>query len=428
MARFGILGRLLLIMLSALLALSAANLLLLRWQTVHHTRPAPFLRVRQFAADADLLAATPATSRPASLRALQTLGDQLLRLKVEDRSPDLTGFIHAPRLEAKLHGFAHTAAGATTLVYTSPTQANRSPQDKVEGFMALAVAKLPDGAYLSATPDLRPQRGAPTLFWAPTALWIGLSGAVVAVLAVYGAVRELRPLRRLAGSLDAFTGAAPTVSSVSAGAPEVRTLAAAIDAMQHRVSDLMRERTIMIGAVAHDLRTLLTRMQLRLLTLADEAVQTRFSADLDAMSKLIEDALAFARGVDAKLTRSPLDLSDLVATEIAEREALGGGLPIRTVLSDAFVEGDAAALRRVVANLIDNAMRFGRSRVQVTVLAEGKYVCLRVEDDGPGVPPEDRERVLTPFYRVESSQAARRAVPAWAWRSPAASLRPMAEA
>ena len=333
MARFGILGRLLLILLSALLALSATNLLILRWQDVHHTRPAPFLRVRQFAADADLLAATPATSRPALLRALRALGDQLLRLKVEDRAPDLTGFIHAPRLEAKLHGFAHTSTGAATQVYTSASQANRSPLDKVEGFMALAVTKLPDGAYLSATPNLQSQGGQPTLFGAPTALWIGLSGAVVAVLAVYGAIRELRPLRRLAGSLDAFTGAVPNLSSISASAPEVRALTAATEAMQHRVSELMRERTIMIGAVAHDLRTLLTRMQLRLLTLADEAVQARFSADLDAMSKLIEDALAFARGVDAKLTRCPLDLSDLVATEIAEREALGASLPIQTMLS-----------------------------------------------------------------------------------------------
>ena len=186
--------------------------------------------------------------------------------------------------------------------------------------MVLAVTRLPNGAYLSATPNLLSRGDAPALFGAPTALWIGLSGAAVAVLAVYGAVRELRPLRRLARSLDAFTGGAPTLSAVSAGAPEVRALTAAIEAMQHRVSDLMRERTIMIGVVAHDLRTLLTRMQLRLLTLADEAAQARCSADIDAMSTLTEDALALARGVDAKLTRGPLDLSDLVATEIAERE------------------------------------------------------------------------------------------------------------
>ena len=328
-----------------------------------------------------------------------------MRLKVDSHPPDLTGFIHAPRLEARLRGVARTATGVAVRVYTSADQTGRAPKDEVEGFMALAVADLPGGGYFSAVPNLQPQRGAPTLFGAPTSLWLGLSGALIAVLAVYGAVRELRPLRRLAGALDTFTGVAPTGSPVLAGAPEVRALAAAIDAMQHRVSDLMRERTIMIGAVAHDLRTLLTRMQLRILTLEDEAVQARFAADLDAMNKLIEDALAFARGVDVKLVRRPLDLSDLVATEVAEREALGGGLPIQADLSDAFVDGDAAALRRVVANLIDNAMRFGRSRVWVTALAEGDHVRLSVEDDGPGVPVGDRELVLTPFYRVESSRS-----------------------
>lgn len=399
-AHFGILGRLLLIVLSAVLSLSAASLLLLRWQTTRHPRPAPFLRVEQFAADADLLATVPAGSRPFALRAL---GSSPLQLRIEDRAPDIGKFIHAPRLEAKMRGFARTPTGAAAQAYTSAGQAHRAPQDRVEGFMALAVAALPDGRFLSATPNLRPEGG--PLLGAPTALWIGLSGAAVAALAVYGAIREMRPLRRLARSVDAFSGSASHAPLALRGAPEVQALAAAINAMQDRVSNLMRERTLTIGAVSHDLRTLLTRMQLRVLALDDPAPRARFTADLDAMSALIEDALAFARGVDPKLPRKPVDLADLAATEIAEREAVGAPLPIETALSDAPVVGDAAALRRVVANLIENAARFGRGRIRVTARDDGRHVLLRVEDDGPGVPPEDRERVLAPFYRVEGSRS-----------------------
>ena len=155
------------------------------------------------------------------------------------------------------------------------------------------------------------------------------------------------------------------------GAPDVRALAAAIAAMQQRISLLLRERTLMVGAISHDLRTFLTRLQLRVMSLADETMRTRCVADLDAMNVLIADALAYARGSDVALEHQSLDLADIAATEIAEREAVGAGLPIEACLADARILGDRVALRRVVANLLDNATRYGRSRLRVTVALAG---------------------------------------------------------
>ena len=404
MARLGILGRLLLIFLSALLTLGAVGLLLLRWQETHppHGHPGPFLRVRQAAADIDLLAGSAVSTWPAELRAL---GDQPLRLRLAERPPSVAGLIAAPRLEAKLRTFARTVAAAETRVYTSPDQSHRDPRDGVEGYMARAVAALPDGRYLVAEPVIDLRSGGPVLFGLPTGLWLGVCGAAVATLAVYGAAHETHPLRALARSLDAFDGAAPCAVAEPAGAPDVQALTAAVNAMQQRVAALVRERTLMLGAVSHDLRTLLTRLQLRVLSLGDEDVRQRFANDLEAMRALIDDALAFARGADVGVARRRLDLADLVASEVAEREAVGAPLPIGTHLCDAPVLGDPAALRRVIANLLENASSFGRTRIRVTVEAHGAQVRLAVGDDGPGVPLAERAAVLLPFHRVEGSRS-----------------------
>ena len=140
------------------------------------------------------------------------------------------------------------------------------------------------------------------------------------------------------------------------------------------------------------------------MSLADETMRARCVADLDAMNVLIADALAYARGSDVALEHQSLDLADIAATEIAEREAVGAGLPIEACLADARILGDRAALRRVVANLLDNATRYGRSRLRVTVALAGGRAHLVVEDDGPGIPPAERSAVVLPFYRVEASR------------------------
>ena len=400
MVRAGLLSRLLLILLSSFLALAAASLFLLRWQDVHGRRraPAPFLRVEQTAAIADAMAASP---RAAWSRIADAVGAASLRVQVADRAPPVGALIAAPRLEAKLHGFGSSSVSAAMRVYTSRHEERRSPRDGVEGFMARAVGPLPDGRVLVVDAVIGPDRGSGLPLGLPYGVWMGLFGAMVAALAVYGTARETRPVHALARALDRFDGVAPMIVAEPRRASDLQSLTLAVNAMQRRVASLVGERMLMIGAISHDLRTLLTRLQLRIVALP-ETERARLAADLETMRDILDDVLAFSRGVDIGLARSPMDLSDLVASEVAENEAVGVRLPIGTRLADAPVVGDSTALRRVVANLLDNALKFGRTRVIVEVRREGDTIRLSVADDGPGVPAAERRSVLLPFHRLEA--------------------------
>ena len=193
--------------------------------------------------------------------------------------------------------------------------------------------------------------------------------------------------------------------SAPSGAPEIRRLAQAVQGMQERISGLMAERTLLIGAISHDLKTYLTRLRLRAEGVAEAGLRDRLVADLDAMTDLLETSLGFARGTAVEAARAPVDLADLVAVEVAEHAAQGVNIGLTgEEVRDATVAGDALALRRVVANLIGNAVKFGRSSVAVAVRRAGTVCQIIVEDDGPGIPESERAAIFSPYYRVERSR------------------------
>ena len=124
------------------------------------------------------------------------------------------------------------------------------------------------------------------------------------------------------------------------------------------------------------------------------------------MTALIDTSLGFARGTAIGVTRAEVDLADLVAAEVAEQAAQG--IAIRLIgeeVEDAVTVGDAVALRRVIANLIENAVKFSRSTVAVAVRRRSAICEIVVEDDGPGIPEAERAAVFSPFYRVERSRS-----------------------
>ncbi len=175
--------------------------------------------------------------------------------------------------------------------------------------------------------------------------------------------------------------------------------------MQERIVGLMGERSMLIGAISHDLKTYLTRMRLRAERVVEPERRDRLVEDVDAMTALIETSLGFARGTSAEVGRAPVDLADIVAVEVAEHAAQGARISLSgEEVPDATVAGDAVALRRVVANLIGNAVKFGRSSVAVVVRRVGTACEVVVEDDGPGIPEDERSAVFSPYYRVERSR------------------------
>ena len=129
-------------------------------------------------------------------------------------------------------------------------------------------------------------------------------------------LREVQPLRRLTASISRFDGTAPGRWVWGGGAPDLRRLAETVHGMQTKVASLLAERSLLVGTISHDLKTYLTRLRLRVESVAEESLRERMVIDVEAMTELIETALAFARGTASSGSGGPVDLGDLVATEV----------------------------------------------------------------------------------------------------------------
>jgi signal transduction histidine kinase len=164
----------------------------------------------------------------------------------------------------------------------------------------------------------------------------------------------------------------------------------------------MRQRTQTIAAIAHDLRTPLTRLRFRA-EQAPEALRDRMAADVEEMDALIGQAMAFVRGEQQAERREPLDLS-VLAADCAQGFAETGA-EVRFDGPDALpVLGDPAGLRRALANLIDNAVKFA-GNAEVSATRDGPFAVVTVADRGPGLPAEELETAFEPFRRGERSRS-----------------------
>ena len=243
------------------------------------------------------------------------------------------------------------------------------------------------------------------LWWQRTLLWFGLSVLVVIPAAYLFA-------RRLAAPITAFSAAAERLgrdpgaellAPAGPGGPAELTAAiAAFNEMQERLRRYVHDRTDMIAAIAHDLRTPLTRLRFRV-EQAPDALAVKMQYDIDQMEAMIAATMAFVRDATHQGAREKLELASLVDTIANEMADTG-----RDVMADTeppvVVYGDPMALRRLVTNLLDNAVKFG-ARARARVYVEGQTAVVVVDDDGPGVPPDQQERVFEPFHRGERSRS-----------------------
>jgi signal transduction histidine kinase len=413
MSRVSLLGRIMLLLLGALSLLVLGTVAVDRWQRSQEVSPykTPFPRLDQAAGIISLLRNADPALRPAILKAVS---GEALTVEIVDAPPDETTLIREPRLEARLRRLTGEPADQVA-AFTSADMLRRrvSPADVAKtdsrwplGGLALASGRLPDGRTVVIT-TIRSHRSLmPWLLGQPLSRWVAVLGVAVAGLVLIGTRHELAPLRRLTEAVSRFDGRAPERVSAPRGAPEIRRLAQAVQGMQERITGLMAERSLLIGAISHDLKTYLTRLRLRAEGLDEAGPRERLVSDLDAMTDLIETSLGFARGTAVGAARSAVDLADLVAVEVAEHAAQGATIDMTgEEVGDAMVAGDAVALRRVVANLIGNAVKFGRSSVAVAVRRVGAICQIIVEDDGPGIPEAERSAVFSPYYRVERSRS-----------------------
>ncbi len=225
---------------------------------------------------------------------------------------------------------------------------------------------------------------------------------VVLALVGWGIARAIsRPLEQLAGVAGRARPGAPLGPLPDAGSREVRALAAAVGQMHARLAGHARGRTAMLAAIAHDLGTPLSRLAFRVEHLP-EAARARAIADIEEMRGMIATALRFARDELAATVDARVDLGSLLDSLADDMHDAGADIAVAPG-PRAIVRGDPAALRRLFANLLDNAVRYGgRARIGWTVL--GDAVRVGIDDDGPGIDPAQADALFEPFVRGEASR------------------------
>jgi signal transduction histidine kinase len=246
-----------------------------------------------------------------------------------------------------------------------------------------------------------------TSFGLPVGLGVGLFGTIVALLALLVMQRETRPLAQLAAAVDRVDLSAdpPPLPEARRSAPEIRAVIAAFNRLQVRLSEMMRSRMVLIGGIAHDVRTFATRLRLRVEKIPDAAEQQRAIADIDDMIRLLDDALLSSRVGAGQLSQEMVDFVALVRTEADDRRAQGSRVEFSAdeVTRGVIVLGDRLALRRIVANIIDNAIKYGQV-ARLRLRLENPAIVLTVDDEGPGIPADRRQAMLEPFNRLEASR------------------------
>jgi signal transduction histidine kinase len=259
---------------------------------------------------------------------------------------------------------------------------------------------LPDGAMISAKvlPDQRPR-----LFWfGPWAVTLLFAIVSVSLLGLWAARALTAPLSSFAKAAESFSLNGAAAPLPERGPAEIRSVAKALNRMRERITTLIDDRTRMLAAISHDLRTPITRMRLRAEFIEDEAHRGRMMSDLDQMRSMLESVLSFLRN-DRKL--EAMTLTDIATTlqlvtdqfaDMGHKVAYDG--PEHAM---AIVRPDD--LSRSVTNLVENSVRFG-AMATIRLRALPDVVTIEVEDDGPGISDARKDVMLEPFVRGDDAR------------------------
>lgn len=262
-----------------------------------------------------------------------------------------------------------------------------------------AAVQLSNGQWLSFVAAL-PNAG-PAASWQFMVAMLFMSVIVVftSIWAVRRVTAPLSILARAAEQLGRDVNA-PPVAEV--GSSEMRQAAHAFNEMQGRLQRLIQNRTRILAALSHDLRTPLTLLRLRTEGLPEGEDRERMLANIGELDTMIEGTLRFARDEAAAEPLRKTDLTALMAAIVDDMADVG--LPVTLVATAPVVlECHPSGLRRAVVNLLDNALKYGKL-AQVSLLATPNDVTIRIDDEGPGIPQDELANVLEPFYRLEQSR------------------------
>ncbi len=259
---------------------------------------------------------------------------------------------------------------------------------------------LPDGAMVSAS--LPTDRPSPPIWGSPWMTTLLFAVISVTLLGLWAARTLTAPLSSFARAAESFSFDGDAAALPERGPDEIRSLAKALNRMRKRITDLIDDRTRMLAAISHDLRTPITRMRLRSEFIEDEVQRGRMLADLDQMRSMLESVLSFLRN-GRKL--EPMTLVDIASTLqlVADQFADMGHRVTYVGPGHAMATARPDDLLRCVTNLVENAVRFGADVViRLTVSPDSRDID--VEDDGPGISDADKTNMLEPFARGDNAR------------------------
>jgi len=354
-------------------------------------RPDPFMDGHaDLAAAVQLLGAAPPSERPRLsadvARAfpgldIQNLPSGSTAAAGEPQDPDLNGFdLRGLRRRLGPHYRIFALAGP------------RDPR-------RVAIA-LPDGTAISA--HVVPDQHHPPFWGGPWMMTLLFAVISVTLLGLWAARALTAPLSSFATAAESFSlnGAASPLPE--RGPEEIRFVAQALNRMRERISGLIDDRTRMLAAISHDLRTPITRMRLRSEFIEDDVHRARMLADLDQMRSMLDSVLSFLRNDRRLESMTLVDIAStlqLVADQFADMghkvAYVGPGHAMATVRPD--------DLLRTVTNLVENATRFG-AEATIRLAMSDSNAIIDVEDDGPGISDAQKDNMLEPFVRGDSAR------------------------
>jgi signal transduction histidine kinase len=272
-----------------------------------------------------------------------------------------------------------------------------APAPFVEGDF-VAAWRMPNGQWSIVQPAPEPF---PNSWQRRVVIWFAVSFALTAPFGWLFARRIVKPLSGFVEAAELLGRDPSAVVRGLDGPAEVGRAARAFNRMQSRLKSFVDDRTAMVGAISHDLRTPLTRLRFRIEDVESEAMRDGMIGEVEEMEQMITSVLAFIRDASTPGVRERLDLRTIL-DEVVRNVTLIGGDAAVEMAQPAPVEVDILGIRRLLTNLVENAVKYGE-RARIRLRIDQDCAVAEVADDGPGVPDDELERVFEPFYRATNA-------------------------
>ena len=255
--------------------------------------------------------------------------------------------------------------------------------------------KFKDGVLQIFFPKERIQASSIRIF----ALWITLPAFFLIAIAIIFLKNQTRPIINLAKASEKFGRGELFENFIPSGALEIRQAGYEFDRMRKRIIRHLNQRSEMLSGISHDLRTPLTRMKLQLAFVKDEKISKKLANDITEMEKMLNEYLNFSSLRSVEKTET-FDLSELLETIVQkyEKKKITSDVPERV-----YLDGRKNLIQRCLNNLIDNSIKYSE-KILISLKKSANNITITVDDDGPGIPKNERENVFKPFYKIDKSR------------------------